>query len=104
VSKTLLKHSRSYDLLIRFGGEEFTLVMLNCGREQSLQIAERIRDDMETMQIQYENAGRIPVTCSIGASSGKGLDMEQMIMSADEAVYEAKATGRNRVCHAGHEA
>jgi len=98
VARTLLKHSRSYDLLIRFGGEEFTLLMLNCSQEQSLQIAHRIREDIEAMQIRYENAGRIPVTCSIGVCSGKGMEMEQMILIADEAVYEAKDAGRNRVC------
>ncbi len=98
VAKTLLKHSRSYDLLIRYGGEEFTLLMLNCSQEQSLQIAHRIREDIEAMQIHYEDAGRIPVTCSIGVCSGKGMEMEQMILIADEAVYEAKDAGRNRVC------
>jgi len=101
VAEALLKHCRSYDLLIRFGGEEFTLVMPNCNQEQSLQAAHRIREDIESMQILYEDAGRIPVTCSIGVSSGKGMDMEQMILIADEAVYKAKDTGRNRVSHAG---
>jgi len=99
VAQTLLKHSRDYDILIRFGGEEFTLVMLNCDQQQSLQIAQRIREDIEAMQISYENINRIPVTCSIGVSSGKDMELEQMILLADEAVYEAKDAGRNRVRH-----
>jgi len=103
VSEMLLQHSRDYDILIRFGGEEFTLVMINCNREQSLQIAQRIREDIEAMQISYENINRIPVTCSIGVSSGKGMDLEQMILLADEAVYAAKDAGRNRVRHADSE-
>ncbi|PIS20111.1 MAG: hypothetical protein COW19_07460 [Zetaproteobacteria bacterium CG12_big_fil_rev_8_21_14_0_65_55_1124] len=101
VAKTLLKHSRSYDLLIRFGGEEFTLLMLNCNQGQSLQIAQRIREDIESMKIYYEDTGHIPVTCSIGVSSGKNLEMGQMIQAADEAVYKAKSAGRNCVHHAG---
>jgi len=101
VAEALIKQGRAYDLLIRFGGEEFTLVMLNCDQEQSLQIAERIRKDIESLQIVYADAGRIPVTCSIGVCSGKNMDMEKMILIADESVYQAKETGRNRVHHGG---
>jgi len=99
VAATLLKHSRPYDLLIRFGGEEFTMVLHNCDKEQSIQIAQRIRKDIQSLQITYEDAGRIPVTCSIGVCSGKDMDAEQMILIADEAVYRAKDAGRNCVEH-----
>ncbi len=101
VAGTLLKHCRAYDILIRFGGEEFTLVMLNCNDEQSFQAAERIREDIACMQIAYEQHHRIPVTSSIGVCSGKSMEMEQMILIADEAVYQAKEAGRNCVRHAG---
>jgi len=101
VAATLLRHCRSYDILIRFGGEEFTLVMLNCSHEQSFQAAERIRHDIASMQIAYEQHLRIPVTCSIGVCSGKNMEMEQMILIADESVYQAKESGRNCVRHAG---
>ncbi|MDX8406155.1 MAG: GGDEF domain-containing protein [Mariprofundus sp.] len=99
VAATLLKNSRPYDLLIRFGGEEFTMVLINCDREQAGQIAQRIREDIEALQINYEDSGRIAVTCSIGVCSGKDMDTEQMILIADEAVYRAKDAGRNCVEH-----
>ena len=101
VAETLRKHCRNYDILIRFGGEEFTLVMLNCTHEHSIQAAERIRADIASLQIAYEQHCRIPVTASIGVCSGKNMEMEQMILIADEAVYQAKEAGRNCVRHAG---
>jgi len=102
VAATLLKHSRPYDLLIRFGGEEFTLVLVNCDKVRSLQIARRIREEIESLQIIYGDAGRIPVTCSIGVCSGSHMNTEQMILIADESVYQAKDAGRNCVHHASY--
>ncbi len=99
VSQALAEHCRVYDILIRFGGEEFTLVLMNCDHQQSLQIAERIREDIAGLQIAFEEH-MIPVTCSIGISSAKRMDMDEMIQLADEAVYEAKSAGRNCVSHA----
>ena len=98
VAAVLKQHSRSYDLLIRFGGEEFSMVLLNCDLHQSRQIAERIRQDIEALTVQFEDQ-EIRLTCSIGLSSGRGMELEQMVLHADEAVYQAKADGRNRVCH-----
>ena len=100
VAATLLKHCRTYDILIRFGGEEFTLVMVNCDHAQSLQAAERIREDIASLKISHEQHTSIPITSSIGVCSAKGMEMEKMIIIADEYVYQAKESGRNCVCHA----
>jgi len=98
VSLALGEHSRVYDILIRFGGEEFTLILLNCNQQQSMQIAERIREDIEMLKVSFDQ-NVIPVTCSIGVSSATQVDMEKMIHLADEAVYKAKSAGRNCVRH-----
>ncbi|WP_121541055.1 GGDEF domain-containing protein [Mariprofundus sp. EBB-1] len=98
VALALGEHSRVYDILIRFGGEEFTLILLNCNQQQSMQIAERIREDIEMLNVSFDQM-IIPVTCSIGVSSATQMDMEQMIPLADEAVYKAKSAGRNCVRH-----
>ncbi|WP_176961476.1 GGDEF domain-containing protein [Mariprofundus sp. NF] len=100
VAATLLKHCRTYDILIRFGGEEFTLVLVNCDHAQSLQAAERIRQDIASLKISHEQHTSIPITSSIGVCSAKGMDMERMIIIADECVYKAKESGRNCVRHA----
>ena len=100
VAATLLKHCRTYDILIRFGGEEFTLVLVNCDHAQSLQAAERIREDIASLKISHEQHASIPITSSIGVCSAKGMEMEKMIMIADEYVYLAKESGRNCVRHA----
>ncbi|WP_018293495.1 GGDEF domain-containing protein [Mariprofundus ferrooxydans] len=102
VSLALTGHCRVYDILIRFGGEEFTLVMLNCNQEQSMQIAQRIREDIAGLKVEF-NQKMIPVTCSIGVCSALHTEMETMIHLADQAVYQAKSDGRNCVRHANHQ-
>jgi len=102
VANTLKKHSRAYDLLIRFGGEEFTFVLLNCDQTHAVLIASRIREDIESLHVTHDGSAPIPVTCSIGACSGINMNIEQMIQLADESVYKAKDAGRNCVHHASY--
>lgn len=93
---------RKTDLFFRYGGEEFSILFLDTGVEKALEIAERIRSSIENMK------ARSPVTLSIGLSSiacGCIADAEAMpiqayedlIIRADEALYQAKARGRNTV-------
>ncbi|ATX80918.1 diguanylate cyclase (GGDEF) domain-containing protein [Mariprofundus ferrinatatus] len=98
VAHALQKHSRIYDLLIRFGGEEFAIVVMDCGKDQSMRIAERFLNDIASLAV--ENKGQmIRVSCSIGVCSSDELEMEQMILAADEASYRARSDGGNRICH-----
>jgi len=99
VAKKLRGHSRTYDLLIRYGGEEFTLIILDCDRDKSLHIARRIRKEIEALHVEIEGGVMIDVTCSIGVTTGRGKEMEQLLMRADEAMYMAKEEGRNKVRH-----
>lgn len=99
VAGKLMEHSRSYDLLIRYGGEEFALIILNCDREQSLQIADRIRQEIGEMAILSEAGEEITITCSIGVATGRHNEMEQMLLRSDEAMYMAKEGGRDEVRH-----
>jgi diguanylate cyclase (GGDEF)-like protein len=89
---------RSSDLIIRFGGEEFLVLMLDINAGETSQIAGKIRETIEKTKIKVSD-GVIKKTISIGISEFP-LDTEsfwQAINFADAALYKAKETGRNRV-------
>jgi two-component system cell cycle response regulator len=90
---------RRYDAVGRYGGEEFLIVLAGCGGEDAIFQAQRICDAISSEP--FEAAGtRLPVTCSIGVSSRHrpcSADAWQLVHEADEALYTAKSSGRNRV-------
>jgi two-component system, cell cycle response regulator len=93
VAATLAELARDYDTVARYGGEEFGIVLPGAAREQSLQVAERMR-------IAIARAAEEPsVTVSIGTATFPldGTQPEDLVAAADEALYESKGSGRNRV-------
>ena len=89
---------RTYDLLGRLGGEEFILLLPETTEAQGLEIGERIRRDVENTIVYYEHQP-IRVTVSMGLSSRTSEDicLEKAVAHADEALYQAKASGKNKV-------
>jgi two-component system, cell cycle response regulator len=89
---------RAYDHLGRYGGEEFLLVLPDADVESATCVAERVRRAVAAEPIRLE-AGVVQVTLSIGVASVRrhGPDLDALIHAADEALYRAKARGRNRV-------
>jgi two-component system, cell cycle response regulator len=89
---------RGSDVACRLGGEEFLVIGSNMDRENALACAERLRADVEAQTIKIANA-QLRVTLSIGVSLRKPsmAASAELIKSADEAVYVAKANGRNQV-------
>lgn len=95
----VLKQSvRASDLVIRYGGEEFLIILLDSSAEQAFQIAEKIRTDVEALKIQIGSI-IIKKTISIGIADfpGDSSTFWQAVKFADIALYQAKETGRNRV-------
>lgn len=99
---------RGSDMLARLGGEEFCVVLPRTTTEQTRRLAEKICRLTAAVTIDFENSPgeilSIPVTVSIGVSTADPADAvstEQLMHSADEALYEAKRSGRNRVVVAG---
>jgi diguanylate cyclase (GGDEF)-like protein len=89
---------RKTDMLFRYGGEEFVVLLSNTGREGALLLAERIRREIERMKIRI-GAHPVPVRVSLGVASLHGNEDGQSLFDrADAALYQAKSTGRNRVC------
>lgn len=92
--KTIKKYSREEDIFIRWGGEEFFLILKVYSNENLKKALEHIRKVIEMEE--FPNAGHI--TCSIGGTIySDGEDIEKTIKRADQAVYKAKESGRNKV-------
>jgi diguanylate cyclase (GGDEF)-like protein len=89
---------RRDELLARYGGEEFCVVLPEAPRDGSMEFAERIRKLVESRLFIFEGT-EIPVTISVGVATVEGEDIgfSEMVHRADEKLYEAKRTGRNRV-------
>lgn len=90
---------RSYDSMGRYGGEEFLILAPGCGEPELLAQAERLRAAVASTPFEIEGIS-IPLTVSIGGScaeSGARVSSRELIRTTDEALYEAKRTGRNRV-------
>jgi diguanylate cyclase (GGDEF)-like protein len=89
---------RAEDLCCRYGGEEFVLLMDGTNGEAGLAVAERLRQAIEALDFQVEGQ-RVPLTLSAGVASFPDLYIKtgaELILFADEALYEAKRRGRNR--------
>lgn len=100
VSTELGRGIRDSDLLCRFGGEEFCIVLPGLGLEESAAVAERLRAAIEEVAgAGVQTAARVKVTSSFGVSqlSLDRIDEADMINRADAALYVAKGSGRNRV-------
>jgi diguanylate cyclase (GGDEF)-like protein len=88
---------RRYDFVGRYGGEEFLLVLPNCELPEAAMVAERVRTAVADAPISVGTI-RLPLTVSLGVActSGKDDAAEILLQQADEALYHAKALGRNR--------
>jgi len=93
---------RPYDVVGRYGGEEFALLMPQTGKETATRVAERVRHELEARGVQAGGT-RIDVTVSAGVAcyGVDGADWDTLLTAADDALYEAKRAGRNRVQMAG---
>jgi two-component system, cell cycle response regulator len=90
---------RREDLFARYGGEEFALVLVETNATQAVEVAERVRVMIERHAFKYEDK-TIPVTISLGLSATDGkqaVTAGDLLRVADERLYQAKRSGRNRV-------
>jgi diguanylate cyclase (GGDEF)-like protein len=91
---------RGVDFSARWGGEEFAVLLPNTNSPGAMNIAEQIRNGVEKMSIPCTDARAAKMTASIGVNSlvpTHANTSEHLILKADEALYQAKAAGRNRV-------
>ncbi len=95
ISKVVDRVIRKTDMLFRYGGEEFLVLMSNTGCEGAMLLAERIRHEIERMEIDLPEKA-VTVTVSLGvASLASNENGQSLFQRADDALYQAKAAGRN---------
>lgn len=95
VAKTLNHSFRGTDLVARMGGEEFCVLAVNPGAPEA--VFERCRKQIEALEIPLPDGDPLRLTVSAGVTDQVGSSLEEMINAADQALYEAKQGGRNRV-------
>lgn len=94
------RYSRAIDVLCRYGGEEFLVVLPETATEEARQIAERYREKINQLPIEITSGDTLQISASLGVAemSLEFTDRELMLKQADQALYRAKAEGKNRVC------
>ncbi len=101
VAQTCKDNLRVNDLIGRYGGEEFIVLLPETNKKQALLVAEKIRHAIENLQIPQQKE-YLSVTISIGIApfqDGKPISEDILIRNADKALYEAKNSGRNRAIY-----
>ncbi len=96
VADTLREHMRPYGFVARWGGEEFLLVFDHSDVWEAHQVLENMCSDLRRMESAYDGI-IIMVTMTIGLAAGDTTDINALIRSADEFLYEGKEAGRNRI-------
>jgi diguanylate cyclase (GGDEF)-like protein len=100
LTQTIKKCVRDVDIFARYGGEEFVVILPQTPQSEAYHIGERIRDQVEKTLIDAGTAGKLKVTVSVGVSSfpENGKSEEELVSVADQALYQAKGSGKNLVC------
>jgi diguanylate cyclase (GGDEF)-like protein len=93
VADVLRREVRTGDVVYRYGGEEFCVLLAQTNTTEAGQVAERIRFAVSRMALAFDE----PLTVSIGVALGKGAHVAQTMLRADEALFKSKDGGRDRV-------
>ncbi len=100
VTECISDHTRKEDVLARFGGEEFSLILKDVPNDEAVRIGEKIRDAVYDLNLEHKSSSYGRITISIGVSTVKpsdGISVREAINRADNSLYQAKDAGRNAV-------
>ncbi|MFH2137017.1 MAG: diguanylate cyclase [Candidatus Omnitrophota bacterium] len=100
IGKTIKKTVRKVDIACRYGGEEFAVILPETKIKEAIVVAEKIRLAVEKMKFETgKESKKEKMTISGGvAEFSKGMTKEEFVTLADDALYEAKSTGKNKIC------
>jgi adenylate cyclase len=101
VAKMIQQAVRSQDQVARYGGEEFAVVLQNTSGQKACEIAERMRQKVQSRQIPHtasEVSSYVSISCGVATrSANSSTPLAEVLLQADKALYESKRAGRNRV-------
>ncbi|HKA24621.1 MAG TPA: sensor domain-containing diguanylate cyclase [Candidatus Eisenbacteria bacterium] len=100
LARVLARRVRGMDLVAKYGGDEFTVILPETGRSGGQLVAERIRASVAAHQFPRVNPGDITVSVGIALFPEDGIQPATLIAASDAALYAAKQSGRNRVAEA----
>lgn len=95
VSKIVTDTSREKDLAFRYGGDEFCIILPETTKQQAFRLANRLR--AETESYFADNKRNLTISLGVANFPANGIIADQLIKKADQAMYEAKRAGKNRV-------
>jgi diguanylate cyclase (GGDEF)-like protein len=92
VARALSSVARDIDLVARYGGEEFAAILPACSRDQAIEVGERMR-----AAVAADPDAGVTVSAGVATLPADGADADQLLAAADEALYDAKRAGRDRI-------
>jgi diguanylate cyclase (GGDEF)-like protein len=104
LAKILQAISRETDTVVRYGGEEFIIILPNTPEEETIFLADRIRSTVQEFNFRINNTEKVKITLSGGIASypKNAGDVKSLLNAADNALYAAKAAGKNVIlCYEG---
>ncbi|MBP7901532.1 MAG: diguanylate cyclase [Spirochaetes bacterium] len=93
IAESINKTLRDFDIVGRFGGEEFLVILPNTAIDDAFSAAERIRKNVEDLKLSKKD---VSISVSIGVCQWSGDDLKNLLSEADRLLYSAKSNGRNR--------
>ena len=97
IARLFTTQTRSWDLVAKYGGDEFTLILPQTGMEGAMVVAERMRAAVENHTFALADRGSITISLGVAVFPHHGSDSISLIRAADRVLYQAKRSGRNRV-------
>jgi diguanylate cyclase len=101
VARTLVENLKGRDIIARYGGEEFVIILPETRQQDAERVADHLRISLGTKKVTKRGTNEVvgTVTISIGVAEYRlGEDGDTLISRADDALYQAKQSGRNKVC------
>lgn len=101
VAALLVRESRDSDIAVRYGGEEFSIILPQTTNKDAISLAERLREQVEKEEIPHRDTqpeGKLTISIGVATFPDDTISPVELVEMADVALYRAKRLGRNRVC------